>query len=99
MAQEITYQWISDGINQVISVVNLPDIGLTTSGFADLTAGRVTVTNFNAGKAVIITRNQDNTTAIGNVYIYAPNTIEGVSFEIRSTNANDNGTVFWQIVE
>ena len=69
------------------------------SGYADLVAGRVTVITPYAGQAVVITRNQDNITAIGNLYVYAPNTITGVSFEIRSTNANDNGTVFWQIVE
>lgn len=68
-------------------------------GYADLTAGRVTVQTSHAGKAVILTRNQDNTTAIGNVYIYNPATIDGVSFEIRSTNVSDNGTVYWQIVE
>ena len=68
-------------------------------GYADLTAGRVTVQSSHAGKAVILTRNQDNTTAIGNVYIYSPSTIDAVSFEIRSTNVSDNGTVYWQIVE
>lgn len=99
MGKDIIYEWIEDGVNQEISSTDTPEINLETSGFADLTAGRVTVTNFNAGKAVILTRNQDNTTAIGNVYIYAPNTINQVSFEIRSTNTNDNGTVYWQIVE
>jgi hypothetical protein len=99
MGQDIVYQWVENGDNIVISVTDTPDINIETSGFADLTAGRVTISNFNAGKAVIITRNQDNTTAIGNLYIYAPNTIPNVSFEIRSTNVNDNGTVYWQIVE
>jgi hypothetical protein len=99
MGKDIVYEWIEDGMNQEISSTDTPDVNLETSGFADLSAGRVTVTNFNAGKAVILTRNQDNTTAIGNVYIYAPNTINQVSFEIRSTNTNDNGTVYWQIVE
>ena len=99
MGQDIVYKWIENGVNEVLSVTNTPDINIETSGFANLTAGRATVNNFNAGKAVIITRNQDNTTAIGNLYIYAPNTIPNVSFEIRSTNANDNGTVYWQIVE
>jgi hypothetical protein len=99
MGQEIVYQWIEDGLNQEISSTLVPDIGLELSGFADLTLGRATVNNYHAGKAVILTRNQDNTTAIGNVYIYAPNTINQVSFEIRSTNTNDNGTVYWQIVE
>ena len=99
MGQEIVYQWIEDGLNQEISSTLVPDIGLELSGFADLTLGRATVSSYHAGKAVILTRNQDNTTAIGNVYIYAPNTINQVSFEIRSTNTNDNGTVYWQIVE
>lgn len=99
MGREIEYQWIEDGVNQEISSTNIPDIGLETSGYADLTNGRVTVSNYNAGKAVILTRNQDNTTAIGNLYIYAPSTVPQVSFEIRSTNNSDNGTVYWQIVE
>lgn len=99
MGQDIIYRWIEDGVNEVVSITDTPNINIETSGFADLTAGRVTINNFNAGKAVIITRNQDNTTAIGNLYIYAPNTINQVSFEIRSTNVNDNGTVYWQIVE
>lgn len=99
MGQEIVYQWIEDGVNEVISVTNTPDINYETSGYADLTAGRVTINNFNAGKAVLLTRNQDNTTLIGNLYIFSQNTIPNVSFEIRSTNINDNGTVFWQIVE
>jgi hypothetical protein len=99
MGRDIFYQWIEDGVNQEVSSTDTADVNLETSGFADLTAGRVTINNYNAGKAVIITRNQDNTNAIGNLYIYAPNTIPNVSFEIRSTNINDNGTVFWQIVE
>jgi hypothetical protein len=99
MGQDIVYQWVENGDNIIISVTNTPDINLEASGFADLVGGRVTINNFNAGKAVLLTRNQDNTTLIGNLYIYAPNTIPNVSFEIRSTNINDNGTVFWQIVE
>jgi hypothetical protein len=99
MGKDIVYEWIEDGINQEVSSTDTADVNLETSGYADLATGRVTINNFNAGKAVIITRNQDNTTAIGNLYIYAPNTIPNVSFEIRSTNVNDNGTVYWQIVE
>jgi hypothetical protein len=99
MGQDIVYQWVEDGDNIIISIIDTPDVNIEKSGFVDLVAGRVTINNFNAGKAVILTRNQDNTNAIGNLYIYAPNTIPNVSFEIRSTNINDNGTVFWQIVE
>ena len=99
MGQEIVYEWIADGVNQEISSIPVPDIGLELSGFADLISGRATVNCYHAGKAVILTRNQDNTTAIGNLYVYTPATVEQVSFEIRSTNNSDNGTVFWQIVE
>ena len=99
MGQEIVYEWIADGVNQEISSTDIPDINFNLSGFADLTSGRVIVESYHAGKAVILTRNQDNTTAIGNLYIYAPSTVPQVSFEIRSTNSSDNGTVFWQIIE
>jgi hypothetical protein len=87
------------GEQELTSVEVTPDVNYETSGFADLSAGRVTINNFNAGKAVLLTRNQDNTTLIGNLYVFSQNTIPNVSFEIRSTNINDNGTVFWQIVE
>lgn len=99
MGQEIIYQWISDGVNVQISSTLTPDLNMELSGFADLINGRATVNCYHAGKAVILTRNQDNTTAIGNLYVYTPATVEQVSFEIRSTNNSDNGTVFWQIVE
>ena len=99
MGREIEYQWISDGENIEVSSTPTPDISLETSGYADLVGGKVTINNYNAGKSVLLTRNQDNTTAIGNLYVYSPNTIPNVSFEIRSTNVNDNGTVYWQIVE
>jgi len=83
-------------------LLSIEDDGLppeANSGYIDLSLGRATVVTPYAGQSVVITRNQDNTTAIGNLYVYAPNTVAGVSFEIRSTNANDNGTVYWQIVE
>jgi hypothetical protein len=99
MGQDIVYQWIEDGVNEVLSTTPVSDINLETSGYADLVLGKVIINNFNAGKAVLLTRNQDNTTLIGNLYVYSPNTIPNVSFEIRSTNLNDNGTVYWQIVE
>ena len=99
MGQDIVYQWIEDGVNEVVSITPVPDINYETSGYTDLVAGKVIINNYNAGKSVILTRNQDNTTLIGNLYVYSPNTIPNVSFEIRSTNANDNGTVYWQIVE
>jgi len=99
MGQDIVYKWVENGENEIISITDTPDINIETSGFANLALGKVTVNSYHAGKAVLITRNQDNTTLIGNLYVYSPNTIPNVSFEIRSTNINDNGTVFWQIVE
>lgn len=99
MGKDIIYQWISDGECVELSSTDTPNINLEISGYVDLVNGRVTVSSAHAGKAVILTRNQDNTTAIGNVYIYSPATINEVSFEIRSTNVSDNGTVYWQIVE
>ncbi len=99
MGQDIIYQWVEDGVNQVVSVTNTPTINYELSGYIDLVAGRATVSSYHAGKAVILTRNQDNTTLIGNVYIFSPNTVNNVSFEIRSTNTSDNGTIYWQIVE
>lgn len=99
MGQDIVYQWISDGVNTPISSTPIPDVNSELSGYVDLSAGRATVNCLHAGKDVILTRNQDNTTAIGNLYIYSPNTVSGVSFEIRSTNTLDAGTVFWQIIE
>lgn len=99
MGKEIVYQWVADGVNVEISSTSIPDINIEISGYADFLAGKVTINNFNAGKAVLLTRNQDNTTLIGNLYVYSPNTIPNVSFEIRSTDINDNGTVYWQIVE
>jgi len=98
MGQDIIYEWIADGQNVLVSVINTPNDNAITSGFADLVNGKVVVETSYAGQPVILTRNQDNTTAIGNLYIFSTNTIEGVSFEIRSTNINDNGSVFWQIV-
>lgn len=99
MGQEIEYKWVSDGVNVIVNSTSIPELNLSLSGYADLVNGKAIVSSYYAGKAVILTRNQDNTTAIGNVYIYSPSTIDGVSFEIRSTNISDNGTVYWQIVE
>lgn len=89
----------ADGNTILLSVEDDGTPPEATTGFIDLVAGRATVLTPFAGQAVIITRNQDNTTLIGNLYVYSPNTIPNVSFEIRSTNINDNGTVYWQIVE
>lgn len=87
------------GEQELTSVEITPDINDFLNGTIDLISGKATVQTLHAGKSVLLTRNQDNTTAIGNLYVYAPNTIPNVSFEIRSTNVNDVGTVYWQIVE
>lgn len=99
MGQQIEYEWISDGVNVEVASTNIPDVNYEMQGYANLVGGRVTVQSYHAGKGIIITRIQNSVTAIGNLYIYAPATVVNVSFEIRSTNVNDNGTVYWQIVE
>lgn len=99
MGREIEYQWMNDGENVEVSSTPTPDVNMELTGYADLINGRATVQSYHAGKSIILTRNQDNTTAIGNLYIYSPATITQVSFEIRSTNNSDNGTVFWQIID
>lgn len=87
------------GEQELTNVEITPDVNDFINGTIDLTLGKAIVQTIHAGKAVLITRNQDNTTLIGNLYVYSPNTINNVSFEIRSTNSSDNGTVYWQIVE
>lgn len=99
MGKEIIYQWIADGENVEISSTDTPDENLVINGTADLVSGKVVINTTHAGKAVILSRNQDNTSGFGHLYVYIPNTIQGISFEIRSSNVADNGTVFWQIVE
>jgi len=87
------------GEQELSNVEIIPDINDSNKGVIDLVGGRAIVQSIHAGKDIILTRNQDKTTAIGNLYIYSPNTVFGVSFEIRSTNTLDAGTVFWQIIE
>ena len=87
------------GEQELTEVQITPDVNDYLNGTIDLTLGKAIVETIHAGKAVLLTRNQDNTTLIGNLYVYSPNIVPGVSFEIRSTNINDNGTVYWQIVE
>lgn len=99
MGQDIIYEWIADGVNTLVSVTQTPDINTELNGTIDLVNGRVTVNTIHAGKSVILSRNQDNVSGFGHLYVYTQNTIEGVSFEVRSSNTADNGTVFWQIVE
>ena len=100
MAKTETYA--SDGLGNttLASSVNAED-PIATEGYAVLvpTAGgsRVTITTPLAGTSVpIITRIQDNTSAVGSVYIYDAATQDGVSFQIRSTDAQDAGTIYWR---
>lgn len=98
MGNEITYQWISDGENVEISNIPTLDSPEVTSGIAQLVNGNCTIVSAYAGKSVILSRNQSASTSIGNLYVDTDFTIIGVEFRIRSTNVNDNGEVFWQIV-
>lgn len=98
MGQEIIYQWISDGENVEISNVATSDAPEVTNGIATLVNGNCTIVSKYAGKSVILSRNQSASTSIGNLYVDTDYTIIGVEFRIRSTNVNDNGEVFYQIV-
>jgi hypothetical protein len=98
MGNEITYQSIGDGENVEISNVIIDDSPAITNGIATLINGNVTISTIYAGKPVILSRNQSLSSAIGNIYVDTDFTIAGVEFRIRSTNVNDNGEVYYQIV-
>lgn len=63
------------------------------------TAGgaRVVVNTPYAGEFITLQREQTNVSNIGNIVIINP--IPGQSFEIRSTNASDAGTIKWKLIE
>jgi hypothetical protein len=98
MGNEITYQSIGDGENIEISNVVTDDSPEVTNGIATLVNGSCTIVSAYAGKSVILSRNQSISSSIGNLYVDTDFTIAGVEFRIRSTNANDNGEVYYQIV-
>ena len=98
MGNEITYQWISDGENVEISNITTSEAPEVTNGIATLVNGNCTIVSAYAGKPVIISRNQSASTSIGNLYVDTDFTIAGSEFRIRSTNVNDNGEVYWEIV-
>lgn len=98
MGNEITYQSIGDGENVVISNIVIDDSPQVINGIAQLVNGSCTIVSAYAGKSVILSRNQSASTGIGNLYVDTDFTIIGVEFRIRSTNVNDNGEVFYQIV-
>jgi hypothetical protein len=94
-----TYIRNEDGTTTLILSEEVPDITNEFSGEVTLVAGKATVNTPRAGLAVVLTRMQTSLGNIGNLYIYTPATIDGVSFQIRSTNSADTGNVFWQIIE
>jgi hypothetical protein len=98
MGNDITYQWISDGENIEIENIATADAPAITNGIAQLVNGSCTISTIYAGKSVLLSRNQSLSSSIGNLYVDTDFTIPGVEFRIRSTNANDNGEVFYQIV-
>ena len=98
MGNEITYESIGDGENIEISNVVTDDSPEVTNGIAQLVNGSCTIVSAYAGKSVILSRNQSISSSIGNLYVDTDFTIAGVEFRIRSTNANDNGEVYYQIV-
>jgi len=81
---------IEDGIVEELKegeVVLVP-----TSGGA-----RKTVNTSYAGQFITLQREQTSTSNMGNIAIL--NVIDGQSFEIRSTNASDAGTIRWKLIE
>lgn len=50
-----------------------------------------------AGQFITLQREQTSTSNMGNIAIL--NVIDGQSFEIRSTNASDAGTIKWKLIE
>lgn len=98
MGNDITYQWIQDGENIEIENIPTSDAPAITNGIAQLVNGSCTIVSAYAGRPVILSRNQSLSTAIGNLYVDTDFTIAGVEFRIRSTNVNDNGEVYYQIV-
>lgn len=98
MGNEITYQWIQDGENIEIENIPTSDAPAITNGIGQLVNGSCTIVSAYAGKPVILSRNQSLSSAIGNLYVDTDFTIVGVEFRIRSTNVNDNGEVYYQIV-
>lgn len=99
MATNTIYKRNEDGTLDIISEETVPDIADQSSGVVDLVGGRATVQSIHAGKKIGLSRQQDNTTAVGSLYIYEPQTVAGVSFQIRSSNVNDAGTVVWYLID
>lgn len=101
MGYNETWKQNEDGTIELVSSVYFEDVILndTLEGEIQLVLGRATVTNINAGKNVVISRKQSTATAIGHLYVDIDEIVQGVSFTIKSTNANDNGIVVWKILE
>ena len=95
------YNQNEDGTNTLVSTIPSTEAPDVREGYVDLiptTGGsRATVSTRYASSPIILTRIQDNTGQVGNVFIHTPSTVDGESFQIRSTNASDAGTIFWQV--
>jgi hypothetical protein len=87
----VTYiETIDDGIPELVKEGEVKLV--PTSGGA-----RITVNSIYAGQFITLQREQTSTANMGNVTLI--NVIDGVSFEIRSTNASDAGTIKWKLIE
>jgi hypothetical protein len=95
--------WIQneDGTLTLVSSVYFDDVIVNDAleGEVQLVLGKATVQNVNAGKNVVLSRKQSTATAIGHLYVDIDEIVNGVSFTIKSTNANDAGIVIWKILE
>jgi len=95
--------WIQneDGTLTLVSSVYFDDVIVNDAleGEVQLVLGKATVQNINAGKNVVLSRKQSTATAIGHLYVDIDEIVSGVSFVIKSTNANDAGIVIWKILD
>lgn len=70
-----------------------------TEGEVQLVLGKAKVNTIFAGKNVVLSRKQSTATGIGHLYVDVDDIVVGISFTIKSTNANDNGIVIWKILD
>jgi len=62
------------------------------------TAVTVSTAEVLAASRIVLTRATSAGSAANNGHLYPTNVSAGVSFDIKSTNASDDGTVYWELV-
>lgn len=90
------------GQQELSSVVSMPDPVNDSSGEVTLvpTAGgsiaKVYSSYASQNSLPMLTRVGDTNTSIGQIYVRKSTIVDGVSFEIKSTNASDTGRIYWE---